>query len=111
MSGWVYDEYGNFTGQADYTIDELFDHQLDARHVRDDIRLHRKQHGQDPTLKQVEEYVREEYVEEPCETCIEWLGNGCDVPDCRREPRPLLSEPLVQRFAKRFCAEAGIAVE
>lgn len=106
----IYDEYGNPTGDEDWTIDELFERNYNALHVRKRIRFHREQHGQDPTFEQVEQFVRERYVEHPCAGCdgpADYSCEGCD-------PEPAycyLGDSLVRQFAERFCAEAGIAVE
>lgn len=106
----VYDEYGNAIDYVFSITNELFERNFHARHVRNHIRFHREEYGQDPTFEQVAEFVRDEYVEHPCAGCDGRADGECETCD----PGPaycFLGETLVNQFAARFCEEFGIAVE
>lgn len=104
----IYDDYGSPTSwpiRSDFeTVDELFEWGGHDDHVRRRISDHLREHGARPTLEQVEQFVREEYVEHPCEGCdgpFEYACEGCDPGPGRCN----LGDSLVRQFAERFCAE------
>lgn len=104
----IYDDYGNPTswpiGPDFETIDEIFEWGGHDDNVRRRISSHLREHGARPTLEQVEQFVREEYVEHPCDGCdgpFEYACEGCDPGPGRCN----LGDSLVRQFAERFRAE------
>lgn len=104
----IYDDYGNPTswpiGLDFETIDEIFEWGGHDDNVRRRISSHLREHGASPTLEQVEQFVREEYVERPCDGCdgpFEYACESCDPGPGRCN----LGDSLVRQFAERFRAE------